>query len=102
MIFKMLGFGQVTDLEAWTLLLAATALSLIVGWVLDMIAEQLGFGIFGNAALCMLALSVSLLAFQHYVGELSLQRLPLIMAFATASVTIHMFGLIFLRRALRL
>jgi hypothetical protein len=101
-MFKFLGFGQVTGLEAWTIVLVATALALIIGWVIDLVTEQTGFGVFGNSFVCLLGIMVALIVFQHYVGELSVARLPLVVAFASASVTVHMFMLIYVRRALKL
>jgi hypothetical protein len=102
MLFKMLGFGQVSEVEAWTIVLAAVALALIVGWILDLVAEHVGFGIFGNAAICLLGIGVALIVFRTYVGDVNLGRLPLVMGAATLSVVVHLFTLIFLRRALRL
>jgi uncharacterized membrane protein YeaQ/YmgE (transglycosylase-associated protein family) len=101
-MFKMLGFGFVNDLEAWTIILVAIALSLIVGWVLDMVTERMGFGIFGNAAICLLGICVALVVFRTYIGEISVQRLPIVLAAATLSVLLHIFTMIFLRRALKL
>jgi uncharacterized membrane protein YeaQ/YmgE (transglycosylase-associated protein family) len=101
-MFKILGFGDVTMLEAWTIMLAAVALSMIVGWVIDTIAEKVAFGVFGNAAVCIGALMVSLLIFRGHFGELSVTALPIIMGLATASVVFHIYSLIFLKRVLKL
>lgn len=101
-MFKMLGFGDVTSVEAWTIGLAAVALALIVGWLLDMITDRIGFGIFGNGAICLLGISAGLVFFRSYIGEVSVQRLPMIMGVAAVSVVLLMFVLIFLRRVLKL
>jgi hypothetical protein len=101
-MFKTLGFGDLSSIEIWTVSLVAVALSLIVGWVLDLIAEHIGFGIFGNALICMLALAMSLIAFRHYVGDPTVARLHMVMAFGTASVVLHMAVLITARRLLKL
>jgi hypothetical protein len=101
-MFKMLGFGDINSTEAWTIMLAAVALALLVGWLTDMIASRMGFGIFGNALVCLLAIGVGLIVFRNYFGDVSVQRLPLAVGFGTASVIVHMFVLIFLRRTLRL
>jgi hypothetical protein len=37
-MLKMMGFGDVNSTEAWTIMLAAIALALIVGWLLDLVA----------------------------------------------------------------
>ncbi len=101
-MFKMLGFGDLSSLEIWTIMLVAIALSLIVGWVLDLVAEHIGFGIFGNAAICMLGLAMSLVTFRHYVGEPTVARLHMVLAFATVSVILHMMVLITARRLMKL
>jgi uncharacterized membrane protein YeaQ/YmgE (transglycosylase-associated protein family) len=101
-MFKMMGFGDVNSVEAWTIMLAAIALSLIVGWLLDMIAEHIGFGIFGNAAIALIGAAVGLIVFRNYVGEVSGGRLPIVIGFAMSSVVVHMFVLVMLRRMLRL
>jgi uncharacterized membrane protein YeaQ/YmgE (transglycosylase-associated protein family) len=101
-MFKLLGFGDLSSTEAWTVGLAAVALALIVGWLLDLIADHIGFGIFGNAVICLLGIAVGIWLFRTYVGEVSMQRLPMVMGVAAASVIVHMFVLIFLRRALKL
>ncbi|MGL4240980.1 MAG: hypothetical protein ACRCTI_07700, partial [Beijerinckiaceae bacterium] len=90
-MFKMLGFGDVTVFEAWTIALVAVALSLIVGWILDLVSEKVGFGIFGNAVVCLLAIMVSLVVFRTYIGDVSMARLPMAMGAATLSVLLHMF-----------
>jgi hypothetical protein len=102
MLFKMLGFGQLNGLEAWTIVLAAGALVLIIGWILDLVAERVGFGIFGNAAICLLGICVALVTFRTYVGDVNFARLPMVTGAATLSVVLHMFTLIFVRRALKL
>jgi hypothetical protein len=102
MLFKMLGFGQVNSLEAWTIVLVAIALALIVGWVVDMIADRIGFGILGNALICVLGIAVALVAFRTYVGDVNVVRLPMVVGAATLSVVVHMYALIFVRRALKL
>jgi hypothetical protein len=101
-MLKMMGLGQITPLEAWTLGLSAVALALIVGWILDMTTDRIGFGVLGNAVICILGLSMSLIFFRHYIGEITVVRLPQIMAIGTLSVMVHMFGLIFIRRVLKL
>jgi uncharacterized membrane protein YeaQ/YmgE (transglycosylase-associated protein family) len=101
-MLKMLGFGDLNSTEGWTILLAAMALAVIVGWLLDAITERIGFGIFGNAVVCLLGIAVGMLVFQRYFGEVSINKLPSIIGVATASVVVHMFTLIFLRRTLRL
>jgi uncharacterized membrane protein YeaQ/YmgE (transglycosylase-associated protein family) len=101
-MWKMLGFGDLNSTESWTIMIAAVALALIVGWLLDMVADRVGFGIFGNGVICLLGIAVGLLLFQRYIGEINVQRLPSVIGVATASVVFHMFTLIFLRRTLRL
>jgi hypothetical protein len=101
-MFKILGFGDVTMLEAWTIALAAVALSMIVGWVIDTIAEKIAFGVFGNGLVCIGAIMVSLLIFRGHFGDLSLAALPVIMGLATASVVFHVYTLIFFKRVLKL
>jgi hypothetical protein len=101
-MFKMLGFGDLNSLESWTVIFAAIALALIVGWLLDLVADQIGFGIFGNAFVCLLGIAVGLILFRHYLGEVSIARLPLAIGVCGASVIAHMFVLIFLRRTLKL
>jgi hypothetical protein len=101
-MFKLLGFGDVNSTEAWTIMLAAIGLALVVGWLLDMIADRMGFGIIGNGVVCLLGIAVGLVVFKNYIGEISVQRLPTIIGFGAASVVVHMFTLIFLRRTLRL
>jgi hypothetical protein len=102
MLFKMLGFGDVNSLEAWTIVLAALAMALIIGWILDLVAARIGFGILGNAVVCLLGIGVALVTFRTYIGDVNLSRLPIVMGAATLSVVLHMFTLIFLRRALKL
>jgi hypothetical protein len=101
-MFKMLGFGDLNTLEVWTVALSGIALVMIVGWLVDMIAGRIGFGVFGNAIISLFGLVVALVLFRTYVGEVSLTRLPTVMGAATASIVFHIFTLIFLRRALRL
>jgi hypothetical protein len=101
-MLNMMGLGQITSLEAWTLFLAASAIALLTGWVIDMVAERTGFGVFINAVICIIALCVALVTFRRYIGEVSPERLPMIIGTATISVMVHMFGLIFIRRVLRL
>jgi hypothetical protein len=101
-MFKILGFGDVTWLEAWTISLAAVALSMIVGWVIDVVTDEVGFGVFGNTFICLVAIAVALVSYGAHIGELSVSALPLIMGAATASVVVHMFILIYLRRTFKL
>jgi hypothetical protein len=101
-MFKILGFGDVTALEAWTIGLAALALSMIVGWVVDMLTEHVGFGVFGNAFVCLVAIGLGLLFYGVHIGELNLAGLPMIMGVTTASVVFHMILLVYLRRRLKL
>jgi uncharacterized membrane protein YeaQ/YmgE (transglycosylase-associated protein family) len=101
-MFKMLGFGDLSSAEAWTIGLAAVALAMIVGWLLDLIADHIGFGIFGNAVICLLGMAGGIWMFRNYVGEITMQRLPMIMGAAAGSVIVLMFAMIFLRRALKL
>jgi uncharacterized membrane protein YeaQ/YmgE (transglycosylase-associated protein family) len=101
-MLKLLGFGDLNSTETWTIMLSAFALALIVGWLLDLVADRIGFGIFGNAAVCLLGIAVGLLVFQRYFGEMNVQRLPSVIGVATASVVVHIFTLIYLRRTLRL
>jgi hypothetical protein len=101
-MYKFLGFGDINSTEAWTITLAAIGLALIVGWLLDMIADRMGFGIFGNGFICLLGIAVGLVVFKTYIGEITVQRLPMIIAVGAASVVVHLFTLVFLRRTLKL
>lgn len=101
-MFKMLGFGDVSSLEWWTILLVGTAMALIIGWLLDIVADRVGFGIFGNALIAVLGTCVALVAYRNYVGDIGVNVLPMVMGAATLSVVIHFFVIFYLRRALKL
>ncbi len=101
-MFKMLGFGDVSSLESWTILLVATALALIIGWLLDLVADHMGFGILGNALIAVIGICVALVAYRTYVGEISVGVLPMVMGAATLSVLIHFLAFFYFRRALKL
>jgi uncharacterized protein (DUF486 family) len=101
-MFKMLGFGDVSSLEWWTIVLAGTAMALIIGWLLDMVADRIGFGIFGNALIAVLGICVALVAYRNYIGEIRIGVLPIVMGVATLSVVVHFLVIFYLRRALKL
>lgn len=101
-MFKMLGFGDLNSTEAWTVMLAAIALALLVGWLLDLVAAHIGFGILGNGFITLLGIAVGLVMYRNYMGEITLHNLTMVIAAATASVVLHLYVLIFLRRTLKL
>jgi len=101
-MLKLIGLAHLSDKELFLLALVATCCCFAVGWIMDMIMDKVGFGIFGNAAVAMLGIQVGLYAYSNHYGSMTSPNLQLVIAFIVASVMLHLVGLSIVRRVLRL
>jgi uncharacterized membrane protein YeaQ/YmgE (transglycosylase-associated protein family) len=101
-MLKILGLSHLSNNEFALLLLIAICASLLVGWLFDMIMQRLGFGLFGNAFICMLGIFVGVAAYQKFYGRMSSPDVTIVAAFAIGSVMVHLVALSILRRVFRI
>ncbi len=101
-MLKLIGLAHLSDKELFLIALIATCVCFAVGWIMDMIMERVGFGIFGNAAVAMLGVIVGLYAYNNHYGSMTSPNLKIVMAFLVASVMLHLVGLSVVRRMLRM
>lgn len=101
-MLKLIGLAHLSDKELFLLALVATCACFAVGWIMDMIMDRVGFGIFGNAAVAMLGILVGLYAYSNHYGSMTSPNLQLVIGFIVASVMLHLVTLSILRRVLRL
>jgi uncharacterized membrane protein YeaQ/YmgE (transglycosylase-associated protein family) len=99
---KLIGLTHLSDNEYYTLLLVAVIISLVVGYVTDMIMGRLGWGVFGNSFICMLGIVVGLYGYNRFYGRMSSPDITIVSAFAIASVILHLVSLTIIKRVFRL
>lgn len=101
-MLKLIGLAHLSDKELFLLGLVAICCSFAVGWIMDMIMERTGFGIFGNAVVAMLGILVGLYAYSNHYGSMTSPNLQVVIGFVVASVMMHLVGFSVARRVLRL
>ncbi len=101
-MWKFLGLGHLSFNEQLLVLLIAICASLAVGWVMDMIMGRIGFGLFGNAIICMIGIAVGIWVYKTYLGTMVRPDMTKSMGVIIASVMLHLVVLSVLRRLLRL
>ena len=101
-MLKFAGLTHLSDKELFLIALIAVCCSFAVGWVMHLIMDRSGFGIFGNAFIAMLGIFLGVSAYSHYYGRLTSPNLFVLMSFVIASVMLHLVVLSVLRRVLRL
>ncbi len=99
---KLIGLSHLSDSEYWTLVLIAVILSLVVGYVTDMIMGRLGWGVFGNSFICMMGIVVGLFTYNRYYGRMTSPDITMVSGFAIASVMLHLVALTIIKRVFRL
>jgi uncharacterized membrane protein YeaQ/YmgE (transglycosylase-associated protein family) len=101
-MWKLVGLSHLSDSELYLLLLVAVCCALAVGWIMDLIMDHVGFGIFGNAGVALLGMYVGLYLYNTYYGKLTSPDIFMVLSFTIASVMVHLVVLSVLRRVLRL
>jgi uncharacterized membrane protein YeaQ/YmgE (transglycosylase-associated protein family) len=101
-MLKILGLSHLSSNEVMLILLICICISLLVGWLFDMIMQRLGFGLFGNAFICMLGIFVGVAAYQQFYGRMTSPDITMVSAFAVGSVMVHLVALSILRRVFRI
>jgi hypothetical protein len=101
-MLKIIGLAHLSNKELFLVAIIATCCCFVVGWIMDMVMEKIGFGIFGNAVVAMIAILVGLYGYNNHYGSMTSPDLKIVMAFLVASVMVHLVGLSVIRRVLRL
>ena len=101
-MWKFAGLSHLSDKELFLIALIGICASFAIGWIMHLIMDRVGFGIFGNAFISLLGLFLGASAYSHYYGRLNSPNLPVLMTFLVASVMLHLVVLSVLRRLLRL
>jgi uncharacterized membrane protein YeaQ/YmgE (transglycosylase-associated protein family) len=101
-MWKLLGLAHLSFNEQLLVLLVAICASLAVGWVMDLIMDRIGFGLFGNAIITFIGILVGIWIYNTYLGSMVRPDLTKAMGVIIASVMLHLVVLSVLRRALRL
>jgi ABC-type branched-subunit amino acid transport system permease subunit len=101
-MWNLAGLSHLTDKEHYLLLVIAICCSFAVGWIMDLIMGRVGFGIFGNAGVTMVGIFVGLMIYNNYYGRLTSPEISMAIAFAIASVMLHLVVLSVMRRVMRL
>ncbi len=101
-MLKIIGLAHLSNKELFLLALIAICVCFTIGWVMDMVLEKSGSGIFGNAVVAMLAILVGLYVYNNHYGTLTSPDLKMVTAFLVASVMVHLVGLSVIKRYLRL
>ncbi len=101
-MLKIIGLAHLSDKELFLLTLIAICCCFMVGWIMDMVMEKIGFGIFGNAVVALFAILVGLYGYNNHYGSMTSPDLKMVIAFLVASVMVHLVGLSVIRRLLRM
>jgi len=101
-MLKLIGLAHLSDKELFLLALIAVCCCFMIGWIMDMIMDNVGFGIFGNSAVAMLGILVGLYAYSNHYGSMTRPNMQIVVGFVLASVMLHLVGLSVIRRVLRL
>jgi hypothetical protein len=101
-MLQLIGLSHLSDKELLLLIFIAICCSLAIGWITDMIMRRIGFGIFGNAFICMFGILMGLAAYNRYYGRMTSPEPMIVMAFALTSVMLHLVVISVLRRVLRM
>jgi ABC-type branched-subunit amino acid transport system permease subunit len=101
-MWTLAGLAHLSDQEHYLLLLIAVCCAFAVGWIMDMIMGRVGFGIFGNAGVTLIGIFVGLMTYHNYYGRMTSPEISVVIAFAIASVMLHLVVLSVMRRMMRL
>ncbi|MCP8938671.1 hypothetical protein NK718_09110 [Alsobacter sp. SYSU M60028] len=89
-VIRYLGLGLYSaETLGWILFVIACS-SLIAGWVCDAVLDELGFGLFGNAFLCFIGMTIGLIAWNLNVSLMTTNAVMVIGIAAAAA-----FGCVF-------
>jgi uncharacterized membrane protein YeaQ/YmgE (transglycosylase-associated protein family) len=101
-MLQLIGLSHLSDKELLLLLFIAICFSLAVGWIIDMIMRRIGFGIFGNAFICMFGVMLGLGLYNRFYGRMTSPEPMMVMAFALTSIMLLLVVISVLRRVLRM
>ena len=101
-MLQLIGLSHLSDKELLLLVFIAICISLAVGWVVDMIMRRVGFGIFGNAFICIFGIMLGLGLYNRYYGRMTAPEPMMVMAFALTSTMFLLITISVLRRMLRM
>jgi uncharacterized membrane protein YeaQ/YmgE (transglycosylase-associated protein family) len=101
-MIQLIGLSHLADKELFLLALIATCASFAVGWIMDLIMRQVGFGIFGNTFICILGILAGLFLYNRYYGRLTSPDVAVVLTFVTVTVMTMLVTFSITRRVLKL
>jgi hypothetical protein len=101
-MLQLIGLSHLSDKELLLLIFIAICCSLAVGWIMDLIMRRIGFGIFGNAFVCMFGILLGIGLYNRFYGRMTSPEPMMVMAFALTSIMLSLVILSLLRRMLRM
>jgi uncharacterized membrane protein YeaQ/YmgE (transglycosylase-associated protein family) len=101
-LLAYLGLTHLNNQDIWLLLLVAICLSIALGWVMDLIMRNVGFGTFGNCFISLLGIVVGLAGYHYLYKAYSLRNMPITLFFVVGSIMSLLLILSWLRRVLKL
>jgi uncharacterized membrane protein YeaQ/YmgE (transglycosylase-associated protein family) len=101
-MWNFVGMDYLNTTEQVLVLLIACVGSLLVGWVMNLIMEKIGFGIFGNTFAALLGVYSALYIYNRYVGTMKNPEAVMLLSTIVGSVMLHIVFLSLMRRVLRL
>jgi uncharacterized membrane protein YeaQ/YmgE (transglycosylase-associated protein family) len=101
-LLTYLGLTQLSDKELFLLLLLAICVSMILGWIMDLIMRNVGFGVFGNSFVSLLGIATGLAAFHYFYRAYDLRTTPITLLFVVCSIMGLLVLLSWLSRILKI
>jgi hypothetical protein len=101
-LLTYLGLTHLSNQDLSLLSLVAVCLSIALGWVMDLIMRNVGFGVFGNCFISLLGIATGLAGFHYVYRQYTLVTIPITLFFVVASIMSLLVILSWLRRTLKL
>ncbi|MFM9973322.1 MAG: hypothetical protein ACKVON_01955 [Beijerinckiaceae bacterium] len=101
-MLQLIGLSHLANKELFLLALIATCASFAVGWIMDLIMRNVGFGNFGNTFICLMGILGGLFLYNRFYGRLASPDIAMVMIFVIGTVMILLVILSITRRFLRM
>jgi uncharacterized membrane protein YeiH len=100
-MYALIGFTDLANRDLMVISFLMLLASIVLAWIIDLVAERVSYGVFGNFFVALLSIYGGLALHQRYLGQ-TLQADPVrLIGIILATVVVAFFLLALIRRLKR-
>ena len=102
MLLQSMGLAHLDTRDLYSLLLIAICASFAIGWIMDLIMRNVGFGAIGNSIVSLLGIGAGLALYQRTYGNVGTPNVFVLLTYIVGTVMATLVLCSNLRRFLKL